>query len=247
MRILIVDDERLARLRLRQLLGEIAGVEVVAEAANAEEALAQVAALHPDLVLLDIQMPGLSGLSLAKGAAELPPVIFTTAHREHALEAFEVAAVDYLLKPIQQERLRAALEKARPRVEQRAIARVNDLLSELRATRRSDEAVRITARDRDSYQIFDAREVARFHAADKYVVCALEGREIVLDQSLSELERLLKDHDFMRVHRGELVNLRRVRRVTLDRRACTLELSDGQTVSVSRRFIAEIKRRLGLP
>jgi DNA-binding LytR/AlgR family response regulator len=244
-KILIVDDERPARERLKQMLSEHEDVESVLEASSAEEAIAVARAHDLDLILLDIAMPGVDGLSMARDAVGLPPIVFTTAHREHAVEAFEVAALDYLLKPIKRERLAAALDRVRAHFE-RALPRLHELLDEMRSVKRPSETVRITARHGDAYEIFDALEVSRFSAADKYVVCTHQGKEIVLDQSLSDLEKLLSCHDFMRIHRAELVNLRSVRRVMLERRTCTIELNDGQMVLASRRFIPELRKRLGI-
>src|SRR5262249_12244264 len=117
---------------------------------------------------------------------------------------------------------------------------------ELRAARPPAAPVRLVARRGDAYEIFDALAVARFSAADKYVLCRVGGREVVLDESLADLERRLLGHDFMRVPRGGLVHLREVRRVTADGRSCTLELADGQRVGVSRRLLPELRLRLGI-
>jgi len=181
MKVLIVDDERPARERLKQMLAEHADVEAVIEAANAEDALQLARMQEPDLLLLDIQMPGVDGLSMARDTVGLPPIIFTTAHREYAVDAFEIAALDYLLKPIKRKRLAAALDRART-LDARTLPRINELLDQLR--HRPGEMVRITARHGDSYEVLDAREIGRFSASDKYVVCAHAGREIILDQSL---------------------------------------------------------------
>ena len=235
MKVLIVDDEPLARLRLQQLLAEAADVEVVGEAGNAADALSKCEELRPDLLLLDVQMPGVDGLTLAR-RSDLPPIIFTTAHPEFALDAFEVSAVDYVTKPITKERLFRALEKARSR-------RLTDVLRDLQTAGRP---VRIPARHQETYEIFDAREITRFFASEKYVVFLSAGREMLLEQSLNELEAMLEGHDFMRVHRGELINLGSVKRLSLEGRSCTVELSDGQRVQVSRRLIPELKKKLGL-
>lgn len=238
MRALVVDDEGPARRRLIRLLRAIDGVEVVGEAADGEAALAAIDRLAPDVVLLDIQMPGLDGLSVAAARPDLPPIVFTTGHDRYAVQAFEVAAVDYLLKPIRAGRLAAALERVRRRGATEAMRAL---------LRRSDPAgPRLAARHGEVVRVLDARRIGLLQAADKYVVCAHEGVEYVLDQSLSELEDRLAHFGFMRVHRGALVDLGRVVALHPLGRAGEVELDDGRFVSVSRRLLPELQRRLGL-
>ncbi|MCK6544506.1 LytTR family DNA-binding domain-containing protein [Myxococcota bacterium] len=242
-RALIVDDEPLARSRLARMLGRISDVEVVGEAADGVEARALVLGLAPDVLLLDIQMPELDGLSLAAEGG-LPPIIFTTAHREHALEAFELAAIDYLLKPIEQPRLEAAIERVRARTAPRVDAALLRTLVE-RIT--SSAPVRLAAKSGASVRLFDPAEVTRLWASDKYTLLAHEGREHVLDESLAQLEQRLAPHGFFRVHRAELVNLAAIRGLRAeDDGGATLELSDGQSARVSRRFLPALKAKLGV-
>jgi two-component system LytT family response regulator len=245
-KVLIVDDEPLARLRLRQLLEKVGGVEIVGEAASAQEARTAIERARPDVLLLDVQMPGLDGISFAREVNGTPAVIFTTAHREHAVEAFDVAAADYLLKPVLAARLRAALERVSERGSSQWMKEINGQLAQLKAGQRNSSPVRLTARDRGAQVIFDASEVPRFSASDKYVVFTLEGREMLLERSLNELEEALRDHDFLRVHRSELVNLRAVRRLISNRQECAVALSNGEKVQVSRRLLGTLKERLGL-
>ncbi|MCY1013845.1 LytTR family DNA-binding domain-containing protein [Nannocystis pusilla] len=189
----------------------------------------QIAALRPDVVLLDIHMPELDGMELAETTAELPALVFVTAHPDYAVRAFAVAAHDYLLKPVQQARLEQALarrDRARPAG--------------------SAAPVRISARAGDSVRLFDPRTITRFRASDKYTVFRVGPEEHVLDDSLNNLEERLAGLDFLRVHRSELVNLREARALHQRDGAAVLELSDGQRAQVSRRAIAELKRRLGL-
>jgi two-component system response regulator AlgR len=229
MRVLIVDDEPLARRRLARLLARCEGAECVGEAASAREALALVGTLAPELLLLDIDMPGMDGLALARALRAGVQVVFTTAHREHAVAAFRLAAVDYLLKPIAEEQLAEALARARGK----------------RAAPVEPEAVRrLQVRQGEALVLIDPRRVSRFHAADKYVVCKLDGQEYVLDQSLSELEATLELASFMRVHRGELVNLERVRALHASPSGAWLELDDGQRARVGRRALTALKERL---
>ncbi len=244
MRVLVVDDERLARNRLRRMLERFEEVEVVGEAADGEEALARIAEQRPEVVFLDIRMPELDGLAVAR---RLPPdtrVVFTTAYDEYAVDAFEAAAVDYLLKPIESERLAAAVEKVRrltPAVERGELER---LLKKLAG---GAETPRVTARRGDTIRVFDPREISRFHAADRYTVFRHAGDEYLLDESIVALERRLGDLGFVRVHRAELINLGHVRALKREDDQTLAELADGQRAVVSRRHLRRLKEKLGIP
>jgi DNA-binding LytR/AlgR family response regulator len=243
-RVLIVDDEPVARRRLSRMLGEIPGVEVAGEAANGEEALEGISTLRPDLVLLDIRMPGLDGLALARSSASLPPIVFTTAYDAHAVEAWETCAVDYLLKPIKRDRLERAL--ARARLARGGALQEAALTGENARRRAAEAAVRIVARDGDTTSVFDATTISRFYAADKYSVFVSGGREHLLEESLSTLEDRLVPHGFIRVHRGELVALACVHALHAERNGGWLELRDGQRVRVSRRHLPALRRAIRL-
>ncbi len=250
MKILVVDDEPLARRRLIRKLRGLAGAEVVGEAVDGRDAVEKLASLSPDLVFLDIRMPGIDGMALARQlaatGASAPAVIFTTAHSEHAVEAFELAAVDYLLKPVETERLRAALDRAarvRAPIEASPLAA---LLERLLQGAVSEPPARVTARLKDVVHILDAREIARFHAEEKYVLVRKGAEEFLLDDSLNALEQRLAHQGFLRVHRSELVNLARVRRLRLEGDGAVLDLDDGQQAPVSRRMLSELKARLGM-
>lgn len=233
MRVLVVDDEEPARRRLVRMLERLGGIEVVGEAGDGEQALALVRERGPELLLLDIDMPEMDGLELAE-LPGVPLVIFTTAHAEHAVRAFEVAAVDYLLKPIARERLAEAIERARGRMGRAA------------ASPAPDAPPRITARSGGTVHVIDASEITRFHATDKVTIFVHEGRELVLDDSLSALEERLGAHGFFRTHRAELVNLAAVKALHSESGSTRVELRDGSQAAVGRRVIAELKRRLGI-
>jgi two-component system, LytTR family, response regulator len=241
MKVLIVDDEPLARRRLRRMLARVSGVEIAGEAGDAGEARAQVAALKPDLLLLDIHMPEENGLELMATTPELPPVIFTTAYDEHAVKAFELAAIDYLLKPIEEARLAKALSRARERIGAKATDLVQ-LIDRLSGSQR----VRITARSGQRVLIIDAAEIARFSATDKYVVFHHGSEELILDESLNRLEERLNNLPFLRVHRSELINLDRVRALRHEDGETFVELEGGQRARVSRRNLAALQARLGV-
>lgn len=222
MRVLVVDDEPLARRRLVRMVRRVATVVQVDEAEDGPTALRR--GPNYDAVLLDIAMPGLDGLTVAEQLQGRTTVIMVTAHPQHALAAFDLAAIDYLVKPVQAARL------------ERALARV---------PRRNPEVpVRITARAHDGVHVFDPQTIDCFRAMDKVTVFDAEGREHVVDQSLASLEAALVG--FVRVHRSYLVRVAAVVRV--DRRASggVVELTSGQTVPVSRRQLSELQSRLGL-
>jgi DNA-binding LytR/AlgR family response regulator len=241
LRLLVADDEPPARRRLLRLLTAMEDVDVVGEAGDGVEALDAIASLRPDAVLLDIRMPGLDGLRLARAVQDRTAIVFVTAYDQHAVAAFETNAVDYLLKPVAAERLRAALDRVRRRKPE--TSPLGPVLDELLRDRAAP--VRLTARSGTTLRVFDPRRVARFSAADRYAVCLHRGEELILDESLGALETRLRDHGFLRVHRGELINLSRVRALRLEDGAWEAVLSDGQSVPVSRRMVQELKRRLG--
>jgi two-component system response regulator AlgR len=240
LRILIVDDEPPARERLRSMLMESGDFEVAGEAGNGEQALNQVDLLMPDIVLLDVRMPGIDGLEVARQLATLaepPAVIFTTAFDEYALEAFESHAVAYLLKPIRAEKLRAALSKAgrltRPQLQQVASA-----------SREPAHRSHIGARGRDGLKLIPVDEVLCFHADQKYTtVRHLKGEDLIED-SLKTLEEEFTAN-FVRIHRNALVNTKYLERIARD--------ADGQhfvhlrgmaePLEVSRRMAGDLKDR----
>ncbi|MFK7987500.1 MAG: LytR/AlgR family response regulator transcription factor [Sandaracinaceae bacterium] len=227
LQILVVDDEPIARKRLCRLVARIEGADVIGEAGNGTEALTQAEALRPDVVLLDIDMPGLDGLAVAE-AEDVPPIIFTTAHREHALDAFETGAFDYLLKPVSLERLARALRKVRER-----------------APTDRGEPWRLVVADGSLRRFVDAREVSCFIAGQKYVAFAFEGEELLLRDSLDQLERRLAEFGFLRANRGALVRRDAVRAWDASDGGGVL-LDDGTVVPVSRRMAKAMRTALGL-
>ncbi|MDO9405454.1 MAG: LytTR family DNA-binding domain-containing protein [Polaromonas sp.] len=203
LKVLVVDDEALARSRLRTLLGDCTapGADVVGEAANAVQAMTAIRREPVDLVLLDIHMPGMDGVALAQAMAELeqpPAVVFVTAHPEHAVQAFEVAAIDYLTKPVRLERLQQALQKAGRLVESRA------------APRSVEPEDTIIIQDRGRTERVPLSEVLYLKAELKYVTVRTASRSYILDGSLSELEDKYPAC-FMRIHRNALIARRAVR------------------------------------
>ena len=201
MRVLIVDDEKLARDRLRELLNEIGGHTVVGEGMNGNEAVEKSAALNPDVVLTDIRMPGMDGLEAAMhlmGMENPPMVIFTTAYDQHALHAFEVNAVDYLLKPIRKDRLAAALDKAKKLTLQQ--------LQEINQAQDTPQArTHISVHLRGNIRLVPVQDILYFMADSKYVTVRTTSEEHLIEDSLVNLEKEFGEKVFLRIHRNALV------------------------------------------
>jgi DNA-binding LytR/AlgR family response regulator len=225
MKVLIVDDEPLARARMRRLLEGLKDIEIVGEADRGSTALVLAESLKPDLLLLDLEMPGLDGIGVAEKKG-LPPVIFVTGNPNHAVAAFELDAVDYVLKPVRPERLEAALDKARRRIE----------------GKKPSTSDRLVVHDGGSTLLIDPLTVELFSATDKYVQLVVDGRELLVRDSLDTLEERFGPLGFVRVHRSALVRKDAVVGVGDGE----IELKSGAKVEVSRRRSAELKRALGL-
>jgi DNA-binding LytR/AlgR family response regulator len=209
LRILIVDDEPPARARVRRMLAEIPDVEIAGEAGSAAEARRVVAAAAPDLILLDIQMPGEDGFALLESLDRRPAVVFTTAFDHYAVRAFEANAVDYLLKPFRRERLAEAIERARrDRLRPEELTRrLDQLLAGLDRSGTSTHLERFTVRVGQRQLILRAEDVLWFGAEEKLVFAATEGDRHYVNFTLDQLERRLEPRRFARVHRSAIVNL----------------------------------------
>lgn len=247
MNVLIVDDEPPARARLRQLLEESGKHAVVGEAQNGQQALHLSAKLLPDVVLLDISMPGISGIETARhlNALEKPPaVIFTTAYDEYAVEAFDARAIGYVLKPVRRERLERALQHA---------ARLSSgALTEVAATSGTGGRQHVCARARGELKLIPLGDIDYFLADQKYVRVRHRGGEDLLDDSLKVLEEEFADR-FVRIHRGALVAVRKIdslRRMEDGRVEVALRGGNGRPADagdrlvISRRHLAEVRRRI---
>lgn len=237
LRALVVDDEPLARERLVALLRELGQVEVVGEAGSAGEALQRVDELAPDVLYLDVRMPGMSGLELARHLATLPQppaVVFTTAHDEHAMEAFEAEAVAYLLKPVRREKLAAATSRA-GRLSGRQLAAVAG-----RAPR-----THLPVRHRDGIRLLRVEDIASLTAEQKYTTVRHSGGEDLIEDSLRALEQEFGDR-FLRIHRSALVNrdfIEAIERQPDGQHVVRLR-GIAEPLPVSRRLAGEIKTRL---
>ena len=264
-RALIVDDEPLARRGIRQLLEAYDDVRVVGECRNGREALAAFDTLVPDLVFLDVQMPELDGLEVVRlrGVARMPYVIFVTAYDEFAVRAFETHALDYLVKPVNQARFAAALERVRERMRfaeaLELTRRIGDLLaSQDRRDKEGDAdtalraaalipARRLVVPTSTGDLVLDVDEIDWIQAEDYYAAVHARGRRHLIRESLASLEARIDPERFVRVHRGAIVRLDRVREMrSASAGESVLVLRDGTRVPVSRRRreqVADLIRR----
>jgi two-component system LytT family response regulator len=243
LRVALVDDEPLARDVLREMLAAHADVEIVAECANGFEAVKAVSELKPDLLVLDIQMPKLDGFDVLELVGREIPVIFATAYDEFAIRAFEVHAVDYLLKPFGPERLGEALTRARARVASKERPAVEPLLAAARSDR--SPLQRILIRNRADVHVIPVAKIDYLEAQDDYVGVHAAGRTHLKEQTLSELETLLDTSAFVRIHRRYILNLSRLSRLELgvsDSRIAIL--TDGTQLPVSRSGYARLRELL---
>lgn len=243
LRVAIVDDESLARSVLREYLGQMAGVEIVAECANGFEAVKIVSELQPDLLLLDVQMPKLDGFEVLELVGGNVAVVFVTAYDEFALRAFDVHAVDYLVKPFSLERLSAAIERARERFGRGEQPPVKALASAARPDR--GFAVRVLVRDGSRVHVIPVQKIDYVHAQDDYVSFASEGKQYLKDQTLGDVETSLDPAKFVRIHRSYILNVERLTRVELDERENRVAvLGDGCRLPVSRAGYARLSALL---
>jgi two-component system LytT family response regulator len=243
LRVAIVDDEALARSVLREYLTASADVDIVAECQNGFEAVKVVSELHPDLLFLDVQMPKLDGFEVLELVGRDVAVVFTTAYDQYALRAFEVHAVDYLLKPFSAERLAEALARARERLQRGERLPTQEIVSEARA--HAGQAGRVLVRDGSRVHVLSMEKIDYVQAQDDYVSFRCDGRDYLKDQTLAQAEAALDPARFVRIHRSYVLNLDRLARVETDERENRLAvLSDGRKLPVSRAGYARLSARL---
>jgi len=242
LRIVIVDDEPLARTVVREF-AERLGLQVVAECANGFEAVKAVSELAPDLIFLDVQMPKLNGFEVLELLGRSVPVVFTTAYDQYALKAFEVHAIDYLLKPFSEERFAEALSRARARLNAKEDVPIEDLVNEARP--RTGPVERVLIRDGAQVHVLPVDKIDFVEAQDDYVCFKSEGKDYLKDQTMGALEAQLDPARFVRIHRSFLLNIERIARVELyakDSRVAILR--DGRRLPVSRAGYARLAKLL---
>jgi two-component system LytT family response regulator len=236
---IIIDDERLARNELKKLLMEFPEVEVIGEAANANEGIEKIESLNPDLVFLDIQMPGKSGFDMLTQIERAPHVIFVTAYDEYALKAFEVNALDYLMKPVEPNRLADALLKVRQKDEEELLSYNNrGLLHE------NDQ---VFVKDGERCWFVKLSDVRLFESVGNYAKVFFGSNKPLILKSLNALEERLDDKVFFRANRKHIINLRMIDKIEpYFNGGLLLDLTGGEKIEVSRRQAVKFKEMMSL-
>jgi two-component system LytT family response regulator len=251
LRVAIVDDEAHARAAIRILLGRRDGVEVVAECRNGLEAVEVLQWVTVDLLLLDVQMPGLDGFGVihALGPGKVPPTVFVTAFDRYALRAFDVEAVDYVLKPFDEARFLAAFDRARKRIDERRRAQwARGLLAatpDRAPAAPADRLPRLAVPVGNRIVFVSFNDIDWIQTADQYVIVHVAAKEYLLRASLERLARRLPRDRFARIHRSHMVNVAKVREVTrLAKGDAQVTLDDGTRLRVSRRYRRSLRVEL---
>jgi two-component system LytT family response regulator len=244
---LIVDDEPIARRVLREELELIEDVEVIGEAADGAAALEKICAEQPDLVLLDLQMPAMSGLEVVRQlqhGQHLPVIVIVTAYDQHALQAFEAGAIDYLLKPVGQERLSQAVERAKRVTGRQAMERIAQL-QEIAEPSANPRMRRIVGKVGEEYFLLSADEIYAFQAEGDLVWIVAARRKYLATETLKELELRLKNGSFRRIHRNALVNVDHVRKMSsLSSQRWLITMTNDQEFVASKRQARTVRELL---
>jgi two-component system LytT family response regulator len=254
MRVLVVDDERLARVGIRRALDRLPGVEIVGECSDGEAAVEAIVADRPDLVLLDVQMPGLSGFGVVEriGVEAMPLVIFVTAHDRHAVQAFEVHAADYLLKPVDPARLADAVDRAAKVLARDRVAETADRLEAMLRRVAPPEGLpgsapleRIVVRERERMFFVDTAAIDWAEGAGNYIKLHVEARDHLIRSTMDRLAVRLGPERFVRIRRSALVNVQAIRSLEpYGKGSYTLILRSGERLVSSRYFVRELNALL---
>ncbi len=239
LKVILIDDERLARSELRRMLDEFSDVEIIGEAANASEGIEKIESLNPDLIFLDIQMPGKSGFDLLSQLDKAPYVIFVTAYDEYALKAFDVNALDYLMKPVEPQRLAEALLKVRQKTEEEMLSYNNrGILSE------NDQ---VFVKDGERCWFVRLSEVRLFESVGNYAKVFFGTNKPLILKSLNALEERLDEKVFFRANRKHIINLRMIEKIEpYFNGGLLLDLAGGEKIEVSRRQAVKFKEMMSL-
>lgn len=242
MKAIIIDDERLARLELRKLLQEFPEIEVIDEAVNAEEAISKIETAQPDLIFLDIQMPGKTGFDMLAELDKTPHVIFTTAHHEFALKAFEVNALDYLMKPVEPKRLADAIQKLQ-------LSENKEVRAETEYTNNSilTENDQVFVKDGERCWFVKLSDIRLFESVGNYAKVFFGTNKPLILKSLNALEERLDEKTFFRANRKHIVNLRMIEKIEpYFNGGLLLDLKGGEKIEVSRRQTVKFKEMMSL-
>lgn len=242
MRAIIIDDERLARAELKKLLQDFPEIEVIDEAANADEGISKIESLRPDLIFLDIQMPGKSGFDMLSELERTPQVIFTTAYDEFALKAFEVNALDYLLKPVEPKRLADAIQKlhfSEPKETRLATENINNSIL--------TDSDQVFVKDGERCWFVKLSDIRLFESVGNYAKVFFGPNKPLILKSLNALEERLDEKTFFRANRKHIVNLRMIEKIEpYFNGGLLLELKGGEKIEVSRRQTVKFKEMMSL-
>ena len=239
---IIIDDERLARNELRKLLGDHSEIEIIAEAANAEEGITKIEAQNPDLIFLDIQMPGRTGFDMLASLEKSPNVIFTTAYDEYALKAFEVNALDYLLKPVEPKRLADAIQKLHFIEAMEPVGNGENVNKSLLT-----ENDQVFVKDGERCWFVKLSDIRLFESVGNYAKVFFGNNKPLILKSLNALEERLDEKMFFRANRKHIVNLRMIDKIEpYFNGGLLLELKGGEKIEVSRRQTVKFKEMMSL-
>jgi two-component system LytT family response regulator len=248
-RALIVDDEPLARERIRQLLAAEPDIECAGECASGQEAVKAIARLNPDLVFLDVQMPELNGFEVLRSLDErkLPSIIFVTAYDRYALQAFEVHAIDYLLKPFRQARFESALERAREQIQYARGRSSRQLMALLEDVRQPPAPEPFIVKSGGDVLFLRPDEIDYIEAADNYLNIHAGKENHLMRETLQRMEKRLDPRKFLRIHRSTIVNVDRIRKLQAGAAGEHLViLRDGQQLTLSRSYRDQMQQRLAI-
>ena len=240
---LIIDDERLAREELKSMLAQHPSIEIIGEAKNGQEGLEMTKELNPDVLFLDINMPGLTGIDLVKNLDVVPYVIFVTAYDNHAAEAFELNALDYLLKPIDPERLKQSINRVAASIDEDG-EETNETVS-VKAVLSKDDSIYV--KDGENCFFIQLADVTYFESVGNYIKINIEGKKPMVLKSLSALEDRLNPYDFFRANRKHIVNLKKIQKVeNWFNGGMMFEMDNGEKIEVSRRQAVRFKDQFAL-
>jgi two-component system LytT family response regulator len=239
LKVILIDDERLARSELKRLLLDFTDVEVIAEAANANEGIEKIESLNPDLIFLDIQMPGKTGFDMLTQLEKAPHVIFVTAYDEYALKAFDVNALDYLMKPVEPKRLAEALLKVRQKEEEERLSYNNrGVLSE------HDQ---VFVKDGERCWFVKLSDVRLFESVGNYAKVYFGSNKPLILKSLNALEERLDEKIFFRANRKHIINVRKIEKIeSYFNGGLLIDLAGGEKIEVSRRQAVKFKEMMSL-
>lgn len=222
--VMIIDDERLAREEVKRSLADFPEFNIVGEAKNYEEAKMQIEALHPELIFLDIQMPGKSGFDLLESLKQLPEVVFTTAFNEYAVKAFDMEALDYLVKPLRKERFAQTVERIKKRLDNRE------------AKKETLQERQVFIKDGNKCFFVQLKEVYLLESADNYARLYFDDRKALIKRSLSQLEEILDSTIFFRISRNQIINTKYIKEIkSLEKGRLQVSLHKGEPLEVSLR------------